>query len=233
MRVANFTTWKAKYPGHSGRANSRDGRVLPNLYRTEILLPAFEALAARHPRSTIIELANDYGELRRFAYDFGRGLDDFGIKLHAYVLKINNMFDALAAIDSSVNPQFVGVKPRTMKQRDIPSYDTTYGWMTPGAYDACGAGDYPTIQAVFLGTASGVRSAPAGGHPHYHINGDAHNVMSVDINNRILAFTDHIDSTGPGRAQKRIVDDIVANTQQIGWIWVGFVQGQLYRVVHP
>jgi hypothetical protein len=149
------------------------------------------------------------------------------------VLAANKALDALAKEEQDLHTLCADINDgSTIAHKDLPALDTPTGFMTPQAWKNSGPGDdAAAVGKIFSGDNGGERSAPMGGFTHIHVAGDAHNVMSYDLDSKkILAFTDHMDTTKNGKAESAKAVNAISEAGRKGWVWVAIIKDSFYRI---
>lgn len=206
-------------------------------YRTRHLDPALAELRLFSKGSEAHDHDAAFGALRR-------GSDDAATlarKLDELALAVNTDLAKLATAQSQAVQRFAGTVDAlpNVAERDLKAYHSAFlpgswdrptvlfkGWMSRGACADIVPGDYQVVYKIFAaersgGSPDGERSAPVGGYTHIHVGGDAHRCVSYE-DGRVIGFTGHMDSSGPGRVQSAAATRMKTDAGTSGWVWVAF-----------
>ncbi len=181
-----------------------------------------------------------YNALRRgdlSAYDTVTAIDGYYKNKKGPVLMINGALDDLGQKEKDKEAAYArAAGGNTITHKELPAFDTPRGFMSPKAWDAAvGVPAAKAVAKIFQGDNGGERDAPVGGHKHVHVDGEHGRVMSYHLDlekgkKRIIAFTRHMDKTGPGRAAAARAAAAAEEAEQYGWVWVAIINNEFYRI---
>jgi hypothetical protein len=160
-------------------------------------------------------------------------IDGYHINDKGPVLMINEALDALGQEEKGQETAYAqAAGGNTITHKDLPTFDTPRGFMSPQAWGAVGDGyDAAAVALIFQGNNQGEHSAPTDGFTHVHVNRNAQRCMSYDLDRkRIIAFTAHMDNSGPGQTQAARATRALAEANRLGWVWVAIINNGFYRI---
>lgn len=236
-KVISLTEWQAGYRfSHvGGRTHqSRAWRVDFSAWRDNQVSPALDFIRKSGLRAEAQQLNQALANLRQFVVQISEiNITRLLLGSDEVTRRINIQLEAIGRTEAAVHARLnavQGILP--IKYTDLPAYDTPRGWMTAeAARDADGdAGRIVAVERIFQGNYQGERGAPVEGFPHYHVNGQAFDVMSIRHPDMILGFTDHMDNTGPGRMASGRVRAMETNAANNGWAWIAIVNSSLRHI---